>query len=358
MSRNAAPATKSHSPPSPKCCPCHEKSLSWLIVLTFETSLTMRGATWVTLQLQQKLRLPRKLNLMINPPHVWSVIYIARSNKSHPPPSANTAPHEKRTAWLIRIKFQTSFTLGGPRKVTLQTHQVLRLPWNSEFKISAQNPWIASARPWSDDNPTIKSSSHTRRFGDLTRPILEAILFFEIHTTFRAPAISQNVTTCCACHKNSHSTFTTYCACHEECTLLFSSPLFFLGIYSLRIYSLSIYSLGIYSLTTHLVSKHLFSKHLVSKHLFSREIFSKHLFSKHLVSEHLVSKHLFSKRLVSKHLFSKHLVPKHLFPRELFSKHLFSEHLFSKQLFSKHLVSKHLFSNRLFAKHLFSKHLL
>ena len=63
------------------------------------------------------------------------------------------------------------------------------------------------------------------------------------------PAISQNVTKCCACHEKSHSNFTKYCACHEKCTLLFST-LFSLGIYSLlaSILSRHLFSLGIYSL--------------------------------------------------------------------------------------------------------------
>ena len=55
-------------------------------------------------------------------------------------------------------------------------------------------------RGWSEDNPTIKSSSRTRRFGDLTRPILETHCVWK-NTTFRAPAISQNFTKCCACHE-------------------------------------------------------------------------------------------------------------------------------------------------------------
>ena len=52
----------------------------------------MRGETRVILQLDQILRLPRKMNLMIDPHHIWKVIYNARSNTSHPPTSPNTAP--------------------------------------------------------------------------------------------------------------------------------------------------------------------------------------------------------------------------------------------------------------------------
>ena len=68
------------------------QSTSWLIRITYETSFTMRGATGITLQLQQELRLPRRMNLMIDPHRIWNVIYNAQSNRHHPPTSPNTAP--------------------------------------------------------------------------------------------------------------------------------------------------------------------------------------------------------------------------------------------------------------------------
>ena len=75
-----------------KYCTCHAKWLWWLIRVTYETSFTMRGATGVTIQLHQILRLPRKVTLMIDPRLTWNVIYNARSNKSHPPSAPKTAP--------------------------------------------------------------------------------------------------------------------------------------------------------------------------------------------------------------------------------------------------------------------------
>ena len=57
-----------------KYCTCHAKWLWWLIRVTYETSFRMRGATRVTLHLHQILRLPRKMNLMIDPRHIWNVI--------------------------------------------------------------------------------------------------------------------------------------------------------------------------------------------------------------------------------------------------------------------------------------------
>ena len=71
---------------------CHEKWISWLILVTHETLFTMRGVTTVIVQTHQILRLPRKMSLMIDPCHTWNAIYNARSNKCHCPNSPNTAP--------------------------------------------------------------------------------------------------------------------------------------------------------------------------------------------------------------------------------------------------------------------------
>ena len=89
-----------------------------------------------------------------------------------------------------------------------------------KFKIAAETLWIASAniktiRRQSEHDPSMKSSSRTRRLGDLPRPTLETHFVWK-NTTFRAPAIYQNFTTCCACHEKWHSNFTKYCACHAK----------------------------------------------------------------------------------------------------------------------------------------------
>ena len=127
-----------------KYCACHAKGMSWLIRITYETSFTMRGATGITLQPHQILRLPRKRNVMIDPHHIWNVIYNARSDRHHLATSPNTAPatqkefydwstshmkrhlqcaerqaspcnltkycacHAKGVSWLIRITYETS----------------------------------------------------------------------------------------------------------------------------------------------------------------------------------------------------------------------------------------------------------
>ena len=148
----------------------YEPLFTWLMSVAYETSFTMRGATGVILQLHQILHLPRKMTVMIDPHHIWNVIYNARSNRSHNPTSPNTAPatqneshdwsashmkrhlqcaeqqtshhnftkycacHAKWISWLIRVTYETSFTMRGASKVTLQPHQILRLPRNLQVQ--------------------------------------------------------------------------------------------------------------------------------------------------------------------------------------------------------------------------------
>ena len=132
-----------------KYCACHAKWLSWSILVTHETLFTMREATSVIVQTHQILRLPRKMNLMIDPCHTCDAIYNARSNKCHCPNSPNTAPatkneshdwslshmrrylqcaeqqvslskltkycacHAKWNSWLISMTYETLFTMRG-----------------------------------------------------------------------------------------------------------------------------------------------------------------------------------------------------------------------------------------------------
>ena len=139
MSPNAAPATKSDNPTSPntapatqneshdwsashmkrhlecaeqakstsnltKYCACHAKCISWLIRVTYETSFRMRGASNVNLQLQEILRLPRKMNLMFDPRLIWNFISNAQSKQCQPPTSANTAPATKSLSSRLQRK--------------------------------------------------------------------------------------------------------------------------------------------------------------------------------------------------------------------------------------------------------------
>ena len=93
MKRHLQCAEQQASPSNlTKCCACHAKCISCMMSITYETSFTMRGATGITLQPHQILRLPHKMSLMHDVHHIWNVIYNARSNRHHPPTSPNAAP--------------------------------------------------------------------------------------------------------------------------------------------------------------------------------------------------------------------------------------------------------------------------
>ena len=165
-----APATQNES---------HDWSASHM-----KRPFTMRGATNVTGQVHQILHLPRKMNLMIDPRHIWNVIYNERSNKNHNPTSPNTAPatqneshdwsashmkrhlqcaeqakspsnftkycacHAKWISWMIRLTCETSFTMREATRVTLQLHQILRLPRKMNVISDPRHIWnvISNAR--------------------------------------------------------------------------------------------------------------------------------------------------------------------------------------------------------------------
>ena len=95
----------------------------------------------------------------------------------------------------MKRHFQCAEPVKSPSNLTkyCACHEILKL------KISAEASWSASAnrktiRAQSEHNPRIKSSSRTRRFGDLTRPILETILYCKIqHFALRlSPKMSRS----------------------------------------------------------------------------------------------------------------------------------------------------------------------
>ena len=168
------------------------QSTSWLIRITYETSFTMRGATKGSLQLQQILRLPCKMNLMIDPHRICNVIYNARSDRNLPPTSPNTAPatqkechdwsashmkrhlqcaeqqstpsnlakycacHAKGMTVLFLLTYATSFTMRGATGISLQPHQILRLPRKRSVMIDPHHIWnvIYNARSNRHQPPT------------------------------------------------------------------------------------------------------------------------------------------------------------------------------------------------------------
>ena len=246
-----------------KYCACHEKWLDCFIVLTYETSFPMRGATGVTIQPHQILRLPRKMTRLLYRPHIWNVISNARSNRCHYPTSPNTAPATKNDTARFQRKSpktgETSFPMRGrsehdptmirpwsdhenanrnpprkwgyfsssprafsiekynvsrpilhsnlhqilrlPRKVPLELHQILRLSRRKTHILSPHRIWnvIYSARSNRCHHPTSPNTAPATK-NDST-----ALSSSHMKRHFQ-----------CAEQQVSPSNLTKYCACHEK----------------------------------------------------------------------------------------------------------------------------------------------
>ena len=227
----------------------------------------MRGAARVTLQPHQILRLPRKRSVMIDPHHIWNVIYNARSNRHHPPTSPNTAPatqnechdwsashmkrhlqcgeqqastsnltkycacHAKWMSWLSHITDETSFTMRGATGNTLQPHQILRLPRKMTTQDQTESSWKQLKRHFQCATDPRISEHDPRPFRPRKRKTEPAapprLLFalarsrfcwklqrFLLRLSFQisphaAPATKSD-TKCCTYHKKWHMNFTDY----------------------------------------------------------------------------------------------------------------------------------------------------
>ena len=172
-----ARSNSQHPPTSPNIAPATQNESHDWSTSHMKRHLQYAEQQASTLQLHQILRLPRKMNLMIDPHHIWNVIYNKRSNRHHPPTSPTTAPatqkechdwsascmkghlhcaerqaspcnltkycacHAKGVSWLIRITYETSFTMRGATGITLQPHQILRLPRKIELPNLTEIYW-------------------------------------------------------------------------------------------------------------------------------------------------------------------------------------------------------------------------
>ena len=211
-----------------KYCACHEKWISWLILVTHETLFTMRGVTRVIVQTHQILRLPRKMNLMIDPCHTWNAIYNARSNKCHCPNSPNTAPATKNESHDWSLSHMKRYLQRAEQQVSLSKltkYCACHAKWLSKISDKfLENSWnvISNARPireWSEQDPSRirpwNRQSATRLATEVTFRARHEHFLLK-NTTFRAPAIIPNFTNCCACHEKWQFNITKYCACHAK----------------------------------------------------------------------------------------------------------------------------------------------
>ena len=163
--------------------------------VAYDTSITMRRATGIIPQRYEILHLPRKITVMIDPRHIWNVIYNERSNRNHNPSLSKTAPatqnechqwsashmkwhchwaeqvkspfkltkycacHAKLIPWWIRDKYATSFKMRGATKITVNLHQILRLPREILLMLDRWQIWNGMYNAQSNKRPTTSFSN-------------------------------------------------------------------------------------------------------------------------------------------------------------------------------------------------------
>ena len=115
-----------------KYCACHAERLTCLVLITYETSFTVRRATGVTIQPHQILRLPRKMNPMLDPRYIWNLISNARSNRCHYPTSPNTAPATKNDTARFQRKSPKTGETSFPMRGRSDHDPSMIRPWNRQ----------------------------------------------------------------------------------------------------------------------------------------------------------------------------------------------------------------------------------
>ena len=161
----------------------------------------MHGATGVTIQPHQILRLPHRMTRMLDRRHMWNVIYNKQSNRCHHPTSPNTAPATQNDSHAWSSSHMKRHLQCAEQQVSPSNHQILRLPhrmtpmldrrhiWNVIYNARSNrchHPTSPNTAPATQNDSTALSSSHMKR-----------------HLQ-------------CAEQQVSLSNLTKYCACHEK----------------------------------------------------------------------------------------------------------------------------------------------
>ena len=91
-----------------KYCACHAERLTYLIIITYETSFTMRGATGVTVQPHQILRLSRKIALRNFWQNLWKQVkrHFPRGRSEHDPSMIREWKRKPQPASQVRLRFE------------------------------------------------------------------------------------------------------------------------------------------------------------------------------------------------------------------------------------------------------------
>ena len=147
----------------------------------------MRGATGVTIQPHQILRLSRRKTHILSPHHIWNVIYSARSNRCHHPTSPNTAPATKNDSTALSSSHMKRHFQCAEQQVSLSNltkYCACHEKWHCKIsKKISKNRWnvISNAgpiRPWSEHDPSM-----IRAWKRKPQPASQVRLLFELTTS-------------------------------------------------------------------------------------------------------------------------------------------------------------------------------
>ena len=160
-----------------KYCACHAERLTYLVLIAYETSFTVRGATGVTIQPHQILRLPRKMTRLLYRPHIWNVISNARSNRCHYPTSPNTAPATKNDTARFQRKSPKTGETSFPMRGRSEHDPSMIRAWSDHEKNANRNP----PRKWGYFSSSPRAFSIEKY--NVSRPILHS----NLHQILRLP---------------------------------------------------------------------------------------------------------------------------------------------------------------------------
>ena len=174
----------------------------------------------VTLQPHQILRLPRTMNLMIDPRDTWNVIYNARSKQSHPATSPNSAP---ATKFWVQDFTTKSLNCFRQYKDDSRISEDIRTE-NRHLAPAASETWLVPS--WRRILYEKIQNFALRLSPKMSRSAAPATKSHTAPAPNSAPATQNECHQWSASHMQRHfqcaqqakppSNLTKYCACHES----------------------------------------------------------------------------------------------------------------------------------------------
>ena len=214
-----------------KYCACHTEWLAGLILVTYETSFPMRGATNVTLQTHQILRLPRKMTIQ----HLAEICgkrlkrHFQRAADPRPfRPWSENEPVSPQPAAKTRLLFAL--------RTSIFYWKIQRFPLHLSFQISPSIAPSTKSDTWASpttapttqsDTWTSPSTAPTTKTDTWTSPSTAPTTKSDTWPSPSTAPATQNDSQAwssshmkrhfqCAQKQMSPSKLTKYCACHAK----------------------------------------------------------------------------------------------------------------------------------------------